>query len=236
MLVIAHRGLSLDYPENTMLAFEKAVELGVDMMELDVRKTKDNKLVISHDADLFRASRKKGIISVLTYDQILKEHDLGMGQKVPLLEDVLKLIKRSGVSLNIEIKEYETEEDIVNLVDKYEVNEQVLYSSFMYATLLEVRDLSPSARIALVFGDIKTDEKYLESVANQAEMVGAECINLHYNHVTREIVDYFHGKNLKLMAWTPNATVDMLRLLEAGVDGIFTDDAVRLKRVLDGIS
>jgi glycerophosphoryl diester phosphodiesterase len=229
MYVIAHRGLSHDYPENTLLAFQKAIELGVDMFELDVRKSKDEKLVISHDEDFSRSAHKPGKIKDFTFEE-MQQFDLGMNQTVPLLSDVLKLIQNKEILLNIELKEYETEEEIVNMVKKYEVESQILFSSFKFPTLLEIRDLLPNATICTVTGH-GLKEKNLQVYIDQAKMVQAKYMNINFSLLTRNIIDSIHAADLEVMAWNVDSATDMIYLIESGVDGIFSNEATRLKQI-----
>ena len=139
IFVAAHRGFCSDYPENTMLAFEKALECGVDQLETDVRVTKDNELVLIHDATVDRTTNKSGKVCDFTLDEIRKL-DAGDGQKVPTLIEFMELVKdHPTITLDIELKEYpenigdvayEICDRVLKIIDDYGFSDRVVINSF----------------------------------------------------------------------------------------------------------
>lgn len=106
IFVAAHRGWCEKYPENTMLAFKKAIELGVDQIETDIRITKDNELVLIHDATLERTTNGTGKVCEYTLAE-LKQLDAGKGKQIPTLRELLELVKdHPTITLDLEFKEY----------------------------------------------------------------------------------------------------------------------------------
>ena len=142
MGVAAHRGDSYNYPENTMLAFEKAIEAGADMLETDVRMSADGVLVLMHDPKVDRTTDGRGIVREMKAEEIaaLNAGDALCPQRVPLFEEVLALAARRSVALNIEIKEYREEgngdrwmectDKVLALVEQYGMAERILINSF----------------------------------------------------------------------------------------------------------
>ena len=141
MINFAHRGASKYYPENTILSIKEGIKAGASGVELDVHKTKDNKLVVIHDEDIERTFKGKGLVKDYTLRQ-LKEfkprntvfHD-NLECKIPTLEEILDIIKDPNVKINIELKtdiiQYDNiEKDVIDLVNKYGLKEQVILSSF----------------------------------------------------------------------------------------------------------
>ena len=139
IFVAAHRGFCSDYPENTMLAFEKALECGVDQLETDVRVTKDNELVLIHDATVDRTTNKSGKVCDFTLDEIRKL-DAGDGQKVPTFIEFMELVKdHPTITLDIELKEYpenigetayEICDRVLKIIDDYGFSDRVVINSF----------------------------------------------------------------------------------------------------------
>ena len=142
MYVAAHRGDSYNYYENTMTAFEKAIEAGADMVETDVHLTCDGQLVLIHDDTVDRTTNGKGRVDKMTLQELksLNAGDIGSFEEIPTLEQLLLLVKDKNVTLNIEIKEYWSEaneervikciEDTLTLVEKYNMSKRILINSF----------------------------------------------------------------------------------------------------------
>lgn len=140
IFVAAHRGWCSKYPENTMLAFQKAIELGVDQIETDVRITKDNELVLIHDATLDRTTNGTGKVCDYTLDQ-LKQLDAGNGEQIPTLRELFELVKdHPTLTLDLELKEYPVDgweekayytcDKILEMVEEYHFAERCVINSF----------------------------------------------------------------------------------------------------------
>lgn len=142
MTVAAHRGDSYNYYENTMTAFENAIKAGADMIETDVHLSKDNVIFLMHDDTIDRTTDGKGKLSDMTAQEILKLNagDAYNPEKVPIFEDLMKLATENNIMLNIEMKEWYSEEneercircieDVIALVEKYGMTEKVVLNSF----------------------------------------------------------------------------------------------------------
>jgi glycerophosphoryl diester phosphodiesterase len=129
MLRIGHRGAKAYAPENTLASFRKALEIGVDAVELDVRKTKDNELVVIHDADVKRTTDGEGLVSDLTLKEI-KGFSSGDGEKIPTLQEALNFLDKK-VKVLIELKEVGIEEPVLSLVQKLGLEKNVVIVSFL---------------------------------------------------------------------------------------------------------
>jgi glycerophosphoryl diester phosphodiesterase len=228
-ICMAHRGFAWSYPENTLLAFQKAIELGVDAMELDVRKTKDDVVVVSHDGDLKRCSGKPGIIEELTYQEI-QEYQLPENQKIPKLEEVLNLIKYKPVKLNIEFKAPDIESTVLKLVDDVQVRDQVIISSFNFEILQKIRALRSDVFIGYIRG--YTPKEQLPTVYSQAQQLKAQSINLNYRTLNRKIIEQIHQLGMQANAWTIDFSWVMKRFAKMGADVITSNRPDVLKRVL----
>jgi len=164
MKITAHRGYSGQYPENTMLAFQKAAEAGADEIELDVQLSRDGKIVIFHDESLERLTGNKNLIMEMTYDELAKVNAAKMiyGDKfgfnlIPSLEEYFIWVKNTNIVTNIELKNgryyYEgLEEKTLALIAKYGLVERVYFSSFNHVSLMKCKALNPVIRCgALAF-------------------------------------------------------------------------------------
>ncbi|QLQ21145.1 MAG: glycerophosphodiester phosphodiesterase [Paracoccaceae bacterium] len=153
MLIYAHRGYSANYPENTLSAFEAALPY-VDGIELDVQLSKDGRLVVIHDETVDRTTNGTGWVKDMTLQE-LRQLKIDGYERIPTLEEVLGLIERSNVTLNIELKTdryaYPGIERLAWFaVNEFELGDRVVFSSFNRETLVRMRDVAPVARLAVL--------------------------------------------------------------------------------------
>lgn len=230
-LVIAHRGASGTAPENTMAAFRQAVEMGADMIELDVQRTKDGQVVVIHDATLQRTTNGSGAVRELTYAEI-EQLDAGSwfgegqefaGERVPLLKEVLEFTK-GKCALNIEIKNIPyadpgIEQAVVDLLHETGFPlEQVIISSFDHSCLHRIARLEPNVPTACLFSHYP------------ASLAGLDTGILHpsWQVIRPEFMSWVRESGRKVNVWTVDKPERWAWLLEAGVDGIITNYPARL--------
>lgn len=226
--IIAHRGMSQAYPENTLLAFEMAIDSNCDGIEFDVQLSKDLIPVIVHDETIDRTTNGKGYICNYNLDQ-LKMYNFGINFNyenipIPTLDEFLKLIVKKNYSklLNIEIKNdivnYPNIEDkLLSLVLYYNLQDQVLFSSFNHQSMTKMRKLSKSVNIALLYNNETPD-------LNQLLSLNAYSAHFNIEMITKELVESLQNKNFKTLCYTANSPADIQKLLDMKVDGIFTDN------------
>ncbi len=234
MNIYAHRGNSGFFPENTMYAFEKSLDLDIYGIELDVQKTKDGVLVVLHDETLGRIFDGKGSIKKLTFDE-LREANLNDEKlkdktncKIPTLEEVLELIAPTDLNLNIEIKNNKVkykdiEKDIVNLIKKYKMENKVLISSFNHKSLKIVSKLNSKIKTAYLVGPSTFKYRNLKKVLKLCKDCKCTCIHPSYDVVNKEFVDEAHKKGLLVQVYTVNSITIMKKLIKLKVDGVFTN-------------
>ncbi|MCL2560565.1 MAG: glycerophosphodiester phosphodiesterase [Turicibacter sp.] len=232
--VYAHRGSKGHYPENTMLAFKKAIEVGVDGIELDVHLTKDGEIVVIHDATLDRTTTGTGNIKDRTLAEIqafsagakfgeFKQYDVSWDlEVVPSLAETLALLNVHDVMVNIELKTYEVdypgiEEKVLKVVTEAGYDqEKIVYSSFHLPTLLRIQRLNEAAKIAWLV------ENFIPMPADYLNTLGLEAL-----HMDKQIVlahrEYWRPMASNLRVWTVNEGSEMHALLELGVRAIITD-------------
>lgn len=212
VLKIGHRGAASYEPENTLCSFKKAIELGVDMVELDIRKTKDGKLVVIHDAKVNRTTNGKGLVKSYTFDQIRKL-DAGKGEKVPTLEEVIRLIE-GKCGIVIELKESDTEKEVVELIKEKNIEPKVIIVSFYPPILKTVKALYPEVRLGILANKVPKD--YLKVIKSMD--VGYALIRK--DKIRKEYVDNLHKIGLKVGAWTVDDKKYFKKLVDMGVDAI----------------
>ncbi len=234
-LVIAHRGSSGARPENTLAAFEHAVEEAADMIETDLHLSRDTVVVIHHDPELERLGEEGEIRDRTASELALMNAAPGaeISEKMPTLLDILD---RFGdrIQFNLELKvgandvAYEGLEDIVvSAVEERGLMSRILFSSFYDPVLARLRDRSAAARIALLIsprGNI--------AILDRAARVAAEAINPDIRLVTEDLVRQAHRAGLCVYPYTANDSNEMARLLDCGVDGIITNHPARLRALL----
>ncbi len=241
-LNIAHRGASSLAPENTLAAFDKAVEIGVDGIELDVQLSKDNVPVIIHDEKLNRTTTGRGRVKNFSMAE-LKKYDAGSwfdpqfsGLEIPVLEEIFARYKDSGLLFNIELKNKTTaypgiEETVLEYISRYNLEESVIISSFNHDSLVLCRKLNPAVRTGMIYlEDIKEPWHYARSLG---------CYSVHplfFYLQSAETLVGFKKHDLPLYPWTVNNLQQMENFINKGVEGIITDYPQELKKFLDTIS
>jgi glycerophosphoryl diester phosphodiesterase len=233
---IAHRGASADYPENTLLAFERAIAHGVDMLELDLQLTRDGELVVIHDEMLERTTNGTGLVR----DQLLADIqrlDAGRGQHVPLLAEVVELVRPTAVRLCVEVKgetiadSLAIAEATVAALERADMLGRVVVTSFTGPALLRAKALQPD--IATLLDPSPQDGSLTpRQICQQTLAAGANCISYDVRFLTQAIVDEARFSGLALWPWAPNEADDIRRVLDMGVPGIMTDRPDVLNAVL----
>ena len=234
-LVFGHRGANSSAPENTLKAFKKAIELKADFIEFDLQRSRDGKLVITHDLDIERLTGEKKKVCDMTLEE-LKSKDFGEGEKIPTLEDLIKETK-GKIGLNCEIIVKGIVNKVVDIIRKYEVIHNTIISSFKHEELLKFQELEPDLKLASL-----EPTKYLSEYKwdLKKEMVkfcisnNLYAINPFYPLVDQQFVDYAHNYDINVFPWTVDSKPSIRKLMKYGVDGIITNDITRVKDILNG--
>uniref|UniRef100_A0A7C2VFZ8 Glycerophosphodiester phosphodiesterase n=1 Tax=Ignisphaera aggregans TaxID=334771 RepID=A0A7C2VFZ8_9CREN len=221
-LVIAHRGASAYEPENTLAAFKKAIDLGADAIELDVRRSREGIPVVLHDEDLKRVAGIEKKVSELTVDELKKLTVFGK-EPIPTLDEVLANFGNI-TTIFIEVKDEGIEEKIAESIKNHKVYDSVLIISFNYSVLAKIKQLIEKVEIGLL------TYKY-PLPTGEALKLRAFAILPRYNIISPRTVKEVHSKGLKVYTWTLNDVPTALKVIGYGVDGIATDDPA-LKRAV----
>ncbi len=220
MLRIAHRGASGYAPENTLASFKKALELGVDGIELDVHLSKDGKVVVMHNTLINIRTNGFGFVSRKSLEE-LKKLNVGKGEKIPTLQEVLDLVDRK-VPMHVELKGKGTAKPVAVIIKEYIQKKKWKYSyffvsSFHHQELRDFKKLLPQVKVgALIIGIIIRLDAYINEF-------NAYSLNLWLPFVRESVVKSAHEKGLNVFVYTVNSEKDIKRMKEMGVDGIFSD-------------
>lgn len=229
--VVAHRGLSSKYPENTLIAYEAALQLNIDYLEIDIHKTADDKLVVIHDDSVDRTSNGTGKIKDYTMEQ-LQQLDYGLwkgesfrGQTILEFKDVLKLVKQYSKKLLIEIKKPEQYPGIEQLLLK-QLKEAQVQSSNIVIQSFDIESIKKIYETGVNYklGVLISAKKYWYRRPNFKKIATfAHFLNPNYKLVTTKFVATAHKYNLEVMPYTVNDKVISAKLIKSNIDGIITD-------------
>lgn len=219
IIKIGHRGAMGDEPENTLRSFQRAIEMGVDMVELDVHLCKSGELVVIHDESVDRTTNGKGLVSEKTLAE-LKTLETGKGQSIPTLEEIFNFTN-GRVAINIELKGPSTAIPVADFIDKYVSSgwgkNLFLVSSFSTDELRKFREKDEKSRIGIIF------DKKLPDLFVFTEKLNAYSIHPGIRLTSSGFVQEAHDRGLKVFAWPVNNKKDVDRLVKIGVDGIFSN-------------
>ena len=236
ILRAAHRGASAQYPENTLLAFRRAIEQGVDVLELDVHLTADDELVIMHDSTLERTTNGHGNIHNHSLQEI-RQLDAGQGEKIPILSEAIQLARESQIRLFVEVKGATEDEGLaiaesaVQALEAESFLSQVILTSFSPSALLRARAIQPEISTML---DPSPQDGSLtpRQICAQVLGAGANCVSYDFRFLTPEIATECQLTGLSLWPWDPDEPDDMRQMIKLGVPGIITNRPDVLNKVL----
>jgi len=220
ILKIGHRGAKGYEPENTLISFEKAIEMGADGIELDVHLSLDGHLIVIHDETIDRTTNGKGVVNQLTLAE-LKSFRINEKFEIPTLEEVLDLVDQRCF-VNIELKNQDTAEKVVQLIehyisDKKWKNSDFLVSSFDWNALQQVRFLNDAIRIGVL---TETD---LDLAISFARFMKAEALHPDFQLLANVYAAKIQEKGILVFPWTVNEIDDIQKMKSFKVDGIITD-------------
>lgn len=229
MQIIAHRGASGEYPENTLLAIEQAIVQDADAVEIDVFAV-DGELIVIHDHHLSRTTNGEGSIYQHSLTQ-LQQLDAGRGQRIPTLWQVLQLLAPTQLWLNIELKGDNTVTPLVSLLAKAERDlsfslNRIVVSSFNHHLLSELKQLCPALKLGALTASLALD------YAAFASKLGAYSVNCDVSFINKAMVEDAKARGLKVFVYTVDQSDDIARLQSYGVDGIFSNYPARSRQRL----
>lgn len=223
-----HRGACAYAPENTLEAFELAAKMGADGVELDVQLTRDGEVVVIHDETIDRVCNGRGLVKEYTLEELKtfsvnRPHPEYADAKIPTLKEVYELLAPTGLKVNVELKTgyffYPgIEEKVLEIAKEMNMEEKVWYSSFNHYSIKRIKELDPSAKIGILYGD------GIYSPAEYAKWIGAEALHpASHNMQYPDYVKNCKEKNVKIHVWTVNDTEHIRQVINAGVDAVITN-------------
>jgi glycerophosphoryl diester phosphodiesterase len=220
MLKIAHRGAKGYEPENTLKAFQKALDLNADGIELDIHLSADGHLIVIHDETIDKMTNGKGFVNTLSLPE-LKSFLIADQYEIPTLNEVFDLVNKNCL-INIELKDAETAAKTATLINEYvaEKNwkyEHFIVSSFDWNALQEVHNLDSNIPIGVLA------ETNLDLAVAFAETIKAKAIHPYYHLLNPENVQEMQEKGFLVLPWTVNIEEDIQKIKSYKVDGIITD-------------
>ncbi|MCC6147770.1 MAG: glycerophosphodiester phosphodiesterase [Anaerolineaceae bacterium] len=241
-IIFAHRGASAYAPENTLAAFHKAVELGADAVELDVKLSRDNEVVVFHDTTLQRITGVKEKVNQRTLVE-LKRLDAGsffspacQGEQIPMLAEVFAEVGEK-IYINVELTNYSSPRDdlirkTAEIVQSYRMKERVLFSSFDPRNLIKIRRYLPGATVGIL---ALPGYAGLLNRSWLGKWAGWDNVHPFFNDTSHSYIKRQQCAGRRVHVWTVNDREVMRKLFIAGIDGIFTDDPVLARETLAAI-
>lgn len=235
----AHRGANEFAPENTLEAFDHAVRLGADGVELDVHQTRDNELVVIHDERLDRTSTGKGFVKDYTLEE-LRQFDFAKGTAfegkahyaIPTLQEVFELLAPSGLTINIELKTNifpyrEIERRTLRMAEAFGMRDRVCYSSFNRLSMEKIHLIDPEAKVGLMYA-----EKAVVMPAF-AKNLGLTALHPSFiNLISPRFMDACRNYGIDVNVWTIDTPEKMRVCFKAGVNAVITNYPDRARKTL----
>ena len=236
---IAHRGFSAIAPENTMVAFQKALELNVDCVELDVHGTIDKKVVAIHDQTLNRTTNQTGFVNQQTLNRV-RQADAGRwfddkftGEKIPTLTEALDLICPSAMAV-VEVKDAAITDQVVKDIHLTNTSKRVVVIAFDPMVLKQVRQLDSTLSTGFLLGGDKghvNDVELAAQLVQQVLVMGVPLLNLSEKLITSLLAHEIKKRGVTLWTWTIDDLERMKEVVDSGVQGITSNQPKRLSNL-----
>jgi glycerophosphoryl diester phosphodiesterase len=218
ILVVGHKGAGLSEPENTLRSIRRAIEIGVDAVEVDVRRTRDRHLVLIHDATVDRTTDGKGMVDSFLLDE-LRALDAGQGEKIPTLEEAIGLVD-GRVGLVIEIKEPDTISQILETVGALGNAPRTTFASAWHESLKTAKERYPSSMCEVLLGCEPVNPAMPAVLALEAK---ADVVFMGRQFLSEMIVSEAHARSIRVGAGSVNSANDLSQVLKLGVDEVGSD-------------
>ena len=230
--VMAHRGASTEAPENTMAAFQKAIDDMADYIELDVQLTNNGEVIVMHDSNAYRTTGVDANIVNMTYKEV-KTLDAGswfsdeyVGENVPSLKEVLELTQ-GKIKLNIELKPTDNgialAKNTVRLIEKYNMVNDCVITSFSESALKAVKTYNQEIKVGYILS---------AAYGDFYDMKNVDFFSVNAAFLSKRTIDAIHNSGKRVYAWTVNNKESIKNLTNKGVDGIITDNPVLARETI----
>ncbi|MFX1377806.1 MAG: glycerophosphodiester phosphodiesterase [Promethearchaeota archaeon] len=235
-LYVGHRGTRTHFDENTINAFEKAIEYGANCIEFDVRRTKDNKLVILHDPKLDRTTNSSGLLKDLYYSEIKNISTKNHKNTIPLLSEVLNLLKGKTLFM-IELKDDNIKEEVLSIVKNYNLLEDCIFSGRNLNELGEIKKVYHNSRICynLTKGLDFDISEFLKFDSPTKFKIKPDFISLRSNLTSKKFIEICHDYKIKALAWDfihyKDPIFEIKWLIDMGINGILFDNHANITTI-----
>ncbi len=219
-LIIGHRGASAVAPENTIAAFEAAIEAGADGIEFDVRLSRDGVPVVIHDETLYRTAGVRRRVADMSADQL-------SGFDVPSLAQLFELFKSNDLILYLEMKEVEVAEKCCRLIEQYRFKDRVIFECFEHSTLRIVKNIDSTLKIAPLF------QPPVSFILKRALTAAADEIALHHRLTNKRLVQSAREAGLQVVTWTVDDPSWVKHAQETGIHALITNDPAAMLAARD---
>ncbi len=224
VVVTAHRGDSKHAPENTLAAFEAAIENGADVIELDVRETKDGVIIVTHDKNMIRTTGIDAYVEDMTFGEI-RQFDAGSwfseefkGEQIPTLREAIELIDgraKLNIELKPDVKNQHLEESVAELIEEYDLYKDCVVTSLKYNSIKKIKQIDDRIKTVYVMsaaGGSFFDLKY------------ADAFSINYKFVDEHVMHNAEKRGKEIYVWTVNDAASLESVMLVGVDNVITDD------------
>jgi glycerophosphoryl diester phosphodiesterase len=215
MMLMGHRGAAALEPENTLLSINRALEIGVNAVEIDVHLTRDKELAVIHDSTLDRTTNGTGPVSSYTLSEI-KKFDAGKGERIPSLQAVIDLVRGRG-RLIVELKEEGTEQGVVELIRENALYDSAYVISFWHTLVKRVKEMDSRIKTGVLLVGCPVN-------ACLAKSASADAMVMNYAFVNKELVETAHREEVKVFIWNIDHPDLLKPYAEMQVDGIGSND------------
>ncbi len=217
VLKIARRGASGYCPANTMAAFEKALEIDCGVVEFDIHKTKDNRIIVMHDENVAKTTDGLGNIRDLTLKQIKVFHKPN-GESVPTLQGVFDLVKNKK-KMMLDIKDKNMEKEVLKIVDDNDLEDYIIIDSDNFEVAKRIKKINP--RIHVYLGGVRKNN--YKKIIQDAKKIKAEMIKVQNILVNEKLVEEAHKLGIGVYVWGAEKVKDIKKMLKLNVDAIVCD-------------
>ena len=211
-LRVGHRGARAYELDNTVESFKKAIDLGANALELDLRRSKDGKIIVCHDDNLKRLFGKELPVDKATLEELKQSTE----NRIATFEEALRFIDRKVEKILVEFKETGYEKKILDLIRKEKLGDNVILVSFLAECLTQVRVLNTEVETGLIYTKLRNP-------VEAAQKLGAQYLVPLYRFIHSRDVENAHKYNLKVIVWTINTKEEAIKYIAKGVDGIASD-------------
>jgi glycerophosphoryl diester phosphodiesterase len=213
--VVGHRGAAGVKPENTLMGFRYAIELGVELVECDVHLTRDKHLVVMHDPNVDRTTNATGAIRDLEFEHI-RSLDAGEGHQVPTLSEVLETV-RGQAKLLCELKGEGVEDEAVDTILESDMASDVIFTSFNIDRIKRVLERDEDLQTGAIFSNPTDDD------IKMAEEMGVCGVGVHFKNLRLKTVEQALNAELDIRAWNPDTLREQQAMIALGVSGVGTN-------------